>query len=406
VGLGVALGLERGPDWLTLENDRLSLVHVTLFGLLAAFWTVVGAGTPGPRLEDRATATATRYPKPFSKPQRPPHSGAGAIVGRLATSVVGVAAIIGLMALLFPDLRQGPLGPVDPLYARVRLDHIVEVQPLMRSDWLAAGQQAQALERVIKVLGIALFALPCLVVLLVRGPVPSRKFWLTVALALSVFLPLTFYQVRWATYLEALLIWPYAAFVAWLLARVSTATGRAAVWCRPPLLVAALLWPLLASAGLSHPEVVTAGRACPLDRLAPVLNHAAGEPRTILAYADYGAELLYRTRHRVLSIPNHRLQPGFTATWQALTATAEEPARRTLEGFGVDWILLCPSPVERAIFAPDPPSAPTFYQRLVAGDLPGWLRPVPLEGDLADAARLFEVTRSDLAAAPAATTTR
>ena len=38
-------------------------------------------------------------------------------------------------------------------------------------------------------------------------------------------------------------------------------------------------------------------------------------------------------------------------------------------------------------------AAPTLYQRLVAGDAPPWLRPLPLEGDLAADARLFEVVR-------------
>ena len=35
------------------------------------------------------------------------------------------------MLLCFPDLRQGPLGRVDPLYARIRLHNIVEIQPLV-----------------------------------------------------------------------------------------------------------------------------------------------------------------------------------------------------------------------------------------------------------------------------------
>ena len=39
--------------------------------------------------------------------------------------------------LCFPDLRQGPLGPVDPLYARVRLQNIIEIQPLVPPEWLS-----------------------------------------------------------------------------------------------------------------------------------------------------------------------------------------------------------------------------------------------------------------------------
>jgi hypothetical protein len=117
------------------------------------------------------------------------------------------------------------------------------------------------------------------------------------------------------------------------------------------------------------------------------------EPETILAYADYGSELLYRTPHRVLSIPNHRPQPGFAATWRILTATEEQAARAELARFGVDLILLCPSATERALFAVPELRQPTFYQRLVDGEAPPWLRPLPLAPDLAADARLFEVVR-------------
>ena len=161
---------------------------------------------------------------------------------------------------------------------------------------------------------------------------------------------------------------------------------------RPLLILAALFWPLLLGVALPEQKIESAGRACPLDRLAAVLNRAPA-PQTLLAYADYGAELLYRTPHSVLSIPNHRPQPGFGATWRILTATDEGAARAELTRFGVDRILLCPSATERALFAVPEAGAPTLYQRLADGQAPSWLRPLPLEGDLAAEARLFEVIR-------------
>ena len=138
---------------------------------------------------------------------------------------------------------------------------------------------------------------------------------------------------------------------------------------RPLLILAALFWPLLLAAALPEQKIESAGRACPLDRLAAVLNRAPA-PQTLLAYADYGAELLYRTPHSVLSIPNHRPQPGFAATWRILTATDEGAARAELTQFGVDRILLCPSATERALFAVPEAGAPTLYQRLADGTAP------------------------------------
>jgi uncharacterized membrane protein YqaE (UPF0057 family) len=317
------------------------------------------------------------------------------VLRRLLLALVGVAAIAAVMLLFFPDLRYGPLGTVDPLYARIRLNNIVEIQPLLPADWLSSGRLGETLGRVIKVVGIALFAVPFLGVLLLRGTGTAWRFWATVAVALLAFLPLAFYQVRWASYTEAFLVWPYAAAVAWALSRLTRTAGRSGVLLRPLVILAALFWPLLLAAALPQQAIESAGRACPVDRLAVVLNRAAPAPRTLLAYADYGSELLYRTPHRVLSIPNHRPQPGFGATWRILTATDEAPARAELTRFGVDWILLCPSATERALFALPGATRPTLYQRLADGDVPPWLRPLPLEGDLAAAARLFEIVPRD-----------
>jgi len=404
LGLAVALAIERGPNWLAIENDRLSLVHVTLFGLLALFWVIVGAPRArdfGACLGTRAASTAMRHPRPFQAPRQPARLAPGT-VPRFSGATLGVALIGALMVLLFPDLRAGPLGQVDPLYAHVRLQNIVEIQPLIETHWLAAGLYGQVIGRAVKVLGLALVAVPFLILLLSRTQGAARRFWLVVALALLAYLPLAIAEVRWASYTEALLAWPYAAAVAWLVGRLSASVRVAPHWWRPPVLGVALLWPLLLAAGLPQKEISTAGGSCPLDRLAPVLQQASAEPRTILAYADYGAELLYRTRHRVLSIPNHRLQPGFAATWRVLTSTDDETARALLARSGVDWILLCPSPTERAIFTPDQASAPTLYQRLVAGEAPDWLQPLPLDPDLTTAARLFAVrSRPHLVASPA-----
>jgi hypothetical protein len=388
--LALALVIERGPSGLlTAESDRLSIVHVALFALIAAFWTAVARAERAGCLGN-ASARQSPYAAAFHSPS----SAAAAAIRRLVVALVGVAAIAVLMLVCFPDLRYGPLGTVDPLYARIRLHNIVEIQPLLPADWLTSGRLGEILGRVIKVVGIALFALPCLGVLLVRRTGAAWRFWATVAAALLAFLPLAFYQVRWASYAEAFLVWPYAAAVAWALGRLTRTAGRAGVLLRPLVILASLFWPLLLAAALPQQEIETAGRACPVDRLAEVLNRAAPPPRTLLAYADYGSELLYRTPHRVLSIPNHRPQPGFAATYRILTATADATAQAELTRFGVDWVLLCPSATERALFAVPGETRPTLYQRLADGNAPPWLRPLPLTGDLATEARLFEVVRN------------
>ena len=277
---------------------------------------------------------------------------------------------------------------------KLRLQRIVEIQPLVSPERLAAGHFGQIANRVIQVIGIAFLALPFLALLLVRPETPGHRVWVCIALSLAVFLLLAAYQIRWSSYTQVLLVLPYSAFVAWLLARVARRVPPTQLqFVRPAVIVGALFWPIVVAQFLPQQEIVTANEACPIDRASPLLNQI-GRSGTILALADYGPELLYRTGHQVLSIPNHRPQPGFGATYRALTASDEQVAWAELRAHGVDWILLCPNIVERSMFLDDRATEATLYRRLIDGTGPGWLRPVTLNDDLHSQVRLYEVDPS------------
>jgi hypothetical protein len=168
------------------------------------------------------------------------------------------------------------------------------------------------------------------------------------------------------------------------------------------LIVAGLLWPLFILQLLPRANIETAGQSCPIDGIASALEQTLGsESRTIMAFADYGPRILYLTGHNVLSIPNHRPQPGFAATYQALTARDDAVARSILADHGVDLILLCPSAVERSIFTPADGGDGHLYQRLVDDPPPPWLRLLTLadEGAPIANARVFQVRRDPAIAA-------
>jgi hypothetical protein len=394
--LALALVVERGPAALSaIENDRLSLVHVTLFALLGLFWTFV----PFRRDHGRPLFWQRRTARLAAHDRLPSHRQSRAawqwprILLRAGLATAGVAGLAALMLIMFPDLQQGPLGQVDPLYQSLRLERIVEVQPLIAFESLSATEFGHAANRLIQIVGIAALALPFLVVLLVR-PSATQRLWLAVALVLAVFLPLAFYQVRWSSYAQVALLLPYSAGVGWLLHRLAVwMPGWSLVLCRPLLILIGLFWPLLLGQAFPQKQIVTADQSCPLGRLAPALAEASGGASgTVLDMADHGPEILYRTGHAVLSIPNHRPQPGFAATLRILTATDPAAARAELERAGVDWILLCPNPVERELFAAGEHTGTTFYRRLIDGEPPAWLRPLPLPQDVAGEVRLFAVT--------------
>jgi hypothetical protein len=403
--LALALAIERGPAALgMIENDRLSLIHVALFALLGLFWTVM------PFRRDRTHSAfwhqrAARFERRQLLPrhrQSAPSDRRPAIVLRALIATAGAVALGGLMLAMFPALQQGPLGEVDPLYRQLRLERIVEIQPLVALDAPSVRALGEAANRVIGIIGIAFVAVPFLIVLLLR-PSPTRRLWLAVALIVATFLPLAFYQVRWSSYAQIALLLPYSAALGWLLHHLAQRLpGWSLLLCRPLVIVIGLFWPLVLAQALPQQRIVTADDDCPIYRLAPILTAAAADARgTVLSMADYGPELLYRTRHSVLSVPNHRPQPGFAATWRVLTTTDETAARAALDRHGVDWILLCPGAVERDLFAAS--NADGLYRRLVERQPPAWLRRLPLASD-AGQALLFEVIPDG--AAPLADATR
>ena len=348
--------VERGPDGLTvIENDRLSIVHSH-------------CSHPDAGLELIAQLAEASRRSGRSGRRRRPAGGAGfrtgrstrvGIAGRAGLAAAGGLATVIAMLLLFPGLRDGPLGHVDPLYARVRLQHIVEIQPLVSRAWLAAGEYAQAARRVLEIVGIALAAVPFLVVLLVRRRGAARRIWAWVALALSIYLALAAYQVRWSDYAELLLVLPFGAFVAWLLGHVTARTSaRAAQIWRPLIVVGCLFSPILIAQLLPQHAIQTAGETCPIASLAPVLVHdAGGRSKTIFAFADYGPEILYRTPHSVLSIPNHRPQPGFAATYRVADRAGRDRARALLARAGS--IGSCSARAPSSAICSRPPAAGT-----------------------------------------------
>ncbi|HEX5078766.1 MAG TPA: hypothetical protein VFV80_06400 [Geminicoccaceae bacterium] len=397
--LALALLVERGPaQLLVAENDRLSILHVTLFALIALFWLFAArSGHSDSIWSERVARVAVHRRQPFVRYDPPAPRSAG-MAGRLVLAGAGLVSVALAMLILFPDVARGPIGAVDPLYDRLRLQRIVEIQPLVSREQLAAGQLGEIANRIIQVLGIAFAAVPFLVVLLRRPGLPGHRIWVGIALALAVFLPLATYEVRWSSYAQILLVPPYSAFVAWLLLRVAERLPPSRLQLvRPLIIVVALFWPLGLTQLMPRQQIVTATEVCPIGRISPVLN-GLGPPGTILALADYGPELLYRTPHAVLSIPNHRPQPGFNAGYRALTATDLAAARSELGRHGVDWILLCPSVIENSYFVEGHEGERTLYRRLVDGTPPPWLHPVALDEDLRRSVRLYAL---DSAAASA-----
>ncbi len=364
-GGAVALALDPpGAGFLAPVYDRLSVVHVVLFALVALFWLAAAA------------APARRAP------------------GRLAVGGAGAALVMAFLWLAFPKLFGGPFVDVDPLILPIWLALIEEVQPLI-------GDNPAWIKEVIFWLGAAALGVPYLFYRCFDSAPRERPMWLFICASLSLFVPLTFYQLRWSTYSGALLAFPLTALLMQLLEFLSARLTP--LWRAPARALAVIVFSvgfLFLGTMLKRESVQFAGaenlrveqRKCSIARWAEFARGrtaATGTPQRILANVFSGPELLYRSRHEVIATPNHRNAAGIRDARAIMSAENDAQAWKRIEERGVTWILLCPGSAESVLYR-RPDQAPGFYDRLARGEYPAWLEPVPLPPDLG-AFRMFEV---------------
>jgi hypothetical protein len=372
-GIIAAWVSEWGPRALgAREIDMLSVVHVALFGFTALFWASLWWASETHRVRRlRAKAIV---------------AGVGAVV------------VLGGTFLVFPEFLRSPFADVDPLLGEIWLYNIVELQPLLAS----AGDIRTALARVTLFGGISIAVLPFLAARIVREPDREhRVLWLVFAAAIVVYFVMTLQQRRWADYLALSSVIPFSVVAFGGLGHIGERIGG---WrlkaIRPPVLLGLAFGPVLLGSALgtglasrdqadrphsqhwdaanleADPTVsvqaaAVAHRTCDLARIAEVVNDGKWFPGRdlILAHTDHGPELLYRTRHGVLSITNHRRQPGFTFTWDVLTSTDHELAAAALRERGVGIVVLCASDL-RSGFFPMLGTENSFLRYLAAGGAP------------------------------------
>ena len=352
VGLVLVLLVERGPQGIAMvEYDRVSIVHLTLALLLLGFW----AGT--------ASRTMKR-------------------AGRLGVSAVGVVVISAVMLTLYPNIFLNPLDQVDPIVASI-FDRI--------SEYASIGDTAHFLVY----LGGAIFAVPWAVWRTTEEwQGPHRWAWVLTGGALIVYLALAIDWIRWSLYAGLFL----TIVLADLIARVDGAVtrrlaGPARVLVKVLLTVFLAIGPFgLGAVGLYAADGAGAPRNCPVREMADVLNRPPwGErSRIILASANFGTEILYRTGHKVVSTLHHRNAAGILDGVRILGGHDDGVVLGLVRRRGIDLVLLCPESDNDSYFLKGTDDR-ALYRRLENGDPSSWLREVALSTSLAQRFRLFEV---------------
>lgn len=360
LGLAVAGLIERGLGLTSfVEFDRLSIVHVAMGGVAWLFWLV----TTVAERRGRLPATTAK---------------------RLAWAMLGAAGAAAIVWGLFPDALGNPLTRGNP-----------EIVPIFRhiSEYGGVADAAQFLIY----FGSAVPALPwmawrCRAWL--RTPLAGA--WLVVGSGVLVYLAFGVGWIRWALYAALFLAIVLADLVIWADAAIDR---RFRLPTRIPIKVlvlgALIIGPLGLAGAIRYAEAGTGKppeAVCPIDRLSAFLNTPpwAASPQTIVASANFGPELLYRTPHRVLATVHHRNIAGILDGHRILGGGDDAAVRKLITVRGVDLLVLCPGSRDDGYFVNEG-EANHLYGRLEAGAVPDWLAPVTMLPDLAEHFKLFAV---------------
>lgn len=123
----------------------------------------------------------------------------------------------------------------------------------------------------------------------------------------------------------------------------------------------------------SRRPVNLANNRCPtMAALRPIALQPKGR---VLTFVDLGPRLITVTHHDAVSGPYHRNAEQILDVMRAWRGDSAN-ARRTIERYGIDYVLICPNLSESTIYRAEAPRG--FYVQLARGRVPDWLEPVEL----------------------------
>ncbi len=317
-------------------------------------------------------------------------------IGRLLAGG-GVAVLsAGILALLFPGFYLGPLGNISTSEAKVFLNDIREMSPIWPVNHVTTDQFAG-------MIGNSLAALPVIPYCLRRwrgSPLWPTGLMLAVSFAVTLVAGLQHQRI-------ALFLCPVGAVLgSGLLAilcdlaknrmRVTQLIAR---WGGAFIVAFGIeIWPLIsggdttASASNAACNPVPVGEwlnaAHPGIDAMPPRGSERTTPIIMTESINYPPELAYRTGYRFVGGPYHRGMTDVEDMYEVAIATDDAAVRGVLTKRHVSYYLMCiievPKPIGQS-------PANSLYHRLLRGEVPGWLTPVPMSDDASREFRLFAV---------------
>ncbi|HEX5237932.1 MAG TPA: AcrB/AcrD/AcrF family protein [Sphingomicrobium sp.] len=305
---------------------------------------------------------------------------------RLALAVVAGAVIGGFHALMWPRCLGSPEN-VSPEVQRLWMRYVREARPVYKHGWRIAVEMAtlpvvgaigfgvlawrrradrDLLRRVIACAAPGIAAGLLLLWQTRTGPA-AEMMGVPGSAALICFLVPLVWNVRWPEVRigdRVLSPRPFATALAVLV-------GCGAI---VPLVVESIPEPPATPQGKS---VDKANALCAsLWGMHPIAMLPKG---MVFTFIDLGPRLITVTHHDTVAGPYHRNGQQIADVMNAWRGSADQAYRIMVQKYHSNYVLSCPDSSTTTIFMSEVPKG--FYGQLEAGQVPKWLKPVPLPKD-------------------------
>jgi hypothetical protein len=297
------------------------------------------------------------------------------LVSRLLALGVVTAVVAAVSITLEPRCLSGPFAFVNPDAKSLWLAHVRENLPWL--EMLRAEPDFATYTAAFPILMLILTA-----VLACDPAVRRDRSFQTAAMVLAVAGVLMMGAVKVVPYA----LWfglPLAAvFVVWLRGRMklSTELARVLIGLLPAPALVGICVEMVAVKFMPTAATTATGPDSMAQQycLADVdYRQLAALPRgLVVSEIDQGPFVLALTPHSVMAAPYHRASQAIAANF-ALLGSPPDDARDRLRSLGVTYVALCTRSRTRDWDNLPQDRGPGFAQRLLAGDVPSWLEPVP-----------------------------
>lgn len=301
----------------------------------------------------------------------------------VAIGVIGVLVTVGTV-IIAPQCLQNPLNDLDPLLHSLWLAGVIEAQSFL--DQLRKEPSAFG-----GFYAVSFLAMSVCVFRIANGDRVRAHAIMLGLIAVSFLIALI--QVRGAIFANLLTIPPLALLIGELRlkAREEPAQlGAGLLFALAAFLSVPSAWSLFGvlfvegtagvmnrMKGLSETPATLTGSTAACDAPAGFTALNRLPDGVVVAAADLGPEILRFTRHRALAGPYHRNEGGMLTELHVGLAKPDEAAA-FLRGSGATILVFCPELFQTKKIATT--KADGLYAGMLKGEIPSYLRPVPVEG--------------------------